>query len=289
MSLLKHIRPFFSITTKLYPATVRGKCRSFTTTASCCTAEEDETLKSNPFFTKYEEKINKLKDSGVYEPPKDHYHKQMLKEAREWNQSIQNLEKKLTEKKKEENKIAGLKLPSRLDALMRTDLLADLPTDDVTKLWSKYWSERDTISAVITKDVYDAMAPRMAEFPIFLYPLPRQQGYEFYMSQFTSQHCFFTSLLNYQVNGEEAPWQVCFKMYTELVESHGVVLMACEFDGNALNLMEVQFIAQMQQLFYANPTESRLQLLTNFNHFPDSFKYMDVVKELENGGMVVKS
>ena len=98
--------------------------------------------------------------------------------------------------------------------------------------------------------------------------------------------CLTTSL---QMNGEDAPWQVCFKMYPELRDSHGVVLMACEFDGNALSLMETQFVAQLQQLFYANPTPARVELLKNFNHFPDSFKHMDVVREVESGGMVMKS
>jgi len=172
---------------------------------------------------------------------------------------------------------------------MRTDLITDASTEVLERVWTKYWSERGTVSAIITAEVFDAMSPLMREFPVFLFPLPREQGYEFFVSQFTDTHCFLTSLLNYQINGEDAPWQICFKMYPELRESHGVVLMASEFDENALNVMEVQFLAQLQQLFYANPTEGRLQLLKNFNQFPDSFKHMDVVREVESGGLVLKS
>ena len=73
-----------------------------------------------------------------------------MREAREWKEKIQAMEKKLTEKRQEENKIAGLKLPASLDKLMKTDLLGDVSAEDVGKLWTKYWSDRETISAIIT-------------------------------------------------------------------------------------------------------------------------------------------
>jgi len=296
MSFIRHFRTLTALCTKNVTAEhslhrVIAPPTWFTPTQirNYTTGEEDDSLQENPFYAKYEDKIKKLKDSGVYEPPKEYYNKALMREAKEWKEKIQKMEKKLTEKKKEENKIAGLKLPGRLDALMRTDLLGEASTEVVERVWTKYWSERETVSAIITAEVFDAMSPLMREFPVFLYPLPREQGYEFFVSQFTEHHCFLTSLLNYQMNGEDAPWQICFKMYPELKESHGIVLMACEFDGNALSVMEAQFLAQLQQLFYANPTEERVQLLRNFNQFPDSFKHMDVVKAVESGGLVLKS
>ncbi len=33
----------------------------------------------------------------------------------------------------------------------------------------------------------------------FVHPLPRDEGYEFFYSQFSGHRCFFTSLINYQV------------------------------------------------------------------------------------------
>ena len=114
--------------------------------------------------------------------------------------------------------------------------------------------EKDTVCAVISKDVFDSMLSIIKECPLFLYPLPRDQGYEFYLTQFNDGgHCFCTSLINYQVHGEDAPWQLCFKFYHDLKETKGIVLMASEFDSSMLNIMEVQYFAQLQQLFYANP------------------------------------
>jgi len=294
MSVIKYIskQPIHSICKLIRNLSPQknGKLRFSTTILTCNrAADEDEALQENPYYSKYENKIKKMKESGMYEPPKNQHNNKLLQEAQEWKKKMQLMEKKLNEKRHKEDKIAGLKLPTKLDALMRTDLLADVSAEDISQLWTKYWSERETVSAVMASDVFDAMSSRMKEFPLFLYPLPREQGYEFFMSQFTDEHCFFTSLLNYQVNGEDAPWQLCFKLYPELKESKGLVLLACEFDNSALSVLEAQYLAQLQQLYYASPTDTRVKLLRDFNHFPDSFKYMDVVKEIEDGGIVIKS
>lgn len=204
--------------------------------------------------------------------------------------NIENLEKKLSEKKKkeEEGKISGLSLPAKLDELIKMELFVDKSSEEISKLWTEYWSTKETICAVITKDVFDSMAPRIKDCPMFLYPLPREHGYEFYLAQFTEYHCFCTSLINYQVHGGDAPWNLCFKFYPELKDTKGIVLMTSEFDASQLSIMEVQYLAQLQQLFYGNPTDERYELMKQFNHTPDSFKYMDVVKEIESGGFIVK-
>jgi len=294
----KHLRPassfFFPLQarsgTQTVPSTshVPSTSRTLSTTQPTRESDDDASLKDNPFYEKYESKIKKLKESGVYGPPQDQYSRVLQKETKAWKQNIQNLEKRYAEKKKEEGKISGLKLPTRLDSLFKVELLVDKSADEISRIWTEYWSGKETISAVIKKDVFDLMAPRIKECPLFLYPLPREQGYEFYLTQFSEYHCFCTSLINYQVHGEDAPWQLCFKFYPELSETKGIVLMASEFDGSSLSILEVQYLAQLQQLFYANPSDHRLELMRNFNYYPDSFKYMDIVKEIESGDLIVK-
>ena len=46
---------------------------------------------------------------------------------------------------------------------------------------------------------------RFQEFNTFLFPLPRDQGYEFFVVQFLNQEAHFTSLINYQAHKENAP------------------------------------------------------------------------------------
>ena len=79
----------------------------------------------------------------------------------------------------------------------------------------------------------------------FVYPLPRDEGYEFFFSEFSGVCCYFTSLINYQVSNSLslslslsllqhlsiACWQmyqanapVCLTLthYTDLQESKGI-------------------------------------------------------------------
>ena len=75
---------------------------------------------------------------------------------------------------------------------------------------------------------------RFQQFNTFLFPLPRDQGYEFFVVQFLGQEAHFTSLINYQAHKENAPECLNMMHYTELAESKGVVLMVGEYDKDIL-------------------------------------------------------
>ena len=55
------------------------------------------------------------------------------------------------------------------------------------------------MAAVIPGQTYNTMLARFAEFNTFLFPLPREQGYEFVVVQFLGHEAHFTTLINYQV------------------------------------------------------------------------------------------
>lgn len=68
----------------------------------------------------------------------------------------------------------------------------------------------------------------------FLFPLPRQQGYEFIIVQFAGNEAHFTTLINYQAYQANAPECLTIVHYPELAEDKGVVLMVGEFDKNVI-------------------------------------------------------
>lgn len=70
--------------------------------------------------------------------------------------------------------------------------------------------------------------------------------------------------------------------YTEFSEKMGVVLMRAEVDTNVINVQEAQCLANQLQLYYAQNTKTKLDLLERFTKSPDSFKHMDVINELQN-------
>lgn len=58
--------------------------------------------------------------------------------------------------------------------------------------------------------------------------------------------------------------------------------MRAEYDVNVISAQEAQCLANQLQLYYSRSDESKLELLKQFTNKPDSFKHMDVIKELEN-------
>ena len=251
----------------------------------------EDDIEQNPYFEKYANKIKKVQEQAKQfehssQPNSD---SRLRRETEHWKQTIQSVEAKLSEKKKEEENRRGSKLPSTLGEIIHLDMLESKTAEEITHIWTQHFKEKDAISAVIPADLYNEMLQRAQEYPTFLYPLPKDQGYEFVLSQFEGNRCFFTSLINFQVHGENAPWQFCVTFYPELETSKGVVLMTSELDQSAMNVFEAQCLAQLQKLFYANPDEKKAELLHTFNKNPDAFKYMDLVKVLESSNMIVKN
>ena len=258
----------------------------------CQNQEEDvdDSIEQNPFFEKYAEKIKKAQEEAKqFSGPQPRADNRLRRETEQWNRSIQTVEEKLSAKKKEKEHRRGSKLPSTLGELIHMDLLDGKNAGEISHIWSEHFKEKEAISAVIPAESYDQMIERSVEYPTFLYPLPKEQGYEFVLSQFEGNRCFFTSLINFQVHGENAPWQFCITFYPELKEKHGIVLMTSELDTSAMNVFEAQCLAQLQKLFYLNPDEKKAELLHLFNKNPDAFKYMELVKELESSNLVVKA
>lgn len=68
--------------------------------------------------------------------------------------------------------------------------------------------------------------------------------------------------------------------YTEL-EDKGLILMRGEFDSKVLSGKEAQCIANQFQMFYLKADASKQALLDIFTKNPESFKHMDLIKELE--------
>lgn len=62
---------------------------------------------------------------------------------------------------------------------------------------------------------------RCEEFKTFLYPIPRGGGYEFFLQQAEGSDVYFTSLSAYKAHGNEAPYCLLIRHFTELMQSHG--------------------------------------------------------------------
>ena len=93
---------------------------------------------------------------------------------------------------------------------------------------------QDAVAAVIPADTYKIMQERFKEFNTFLFPLPRDMGYEFIVVQFLGDEAHFSTLINYQAHKENAPECLSMVHYTELVDDKKIVLMVGEYDKDVL-------------------------------------------------------
>lgn len=90
-------------------------------------------------------------------------------------------------------------LHKKLDEVMKVELLGDKTADELKNIWLEYHKQKDVITATITSEIYDMQMKRGREYPLFIVPLPRSQGFEFFLLQFSVNSIHFTPLLCYQV------------------------------------------------------------------------------------------
>ncbi|XP_002137103.2 ATP synthase mitochondrial F1 complex assembly factor 1 [Drosophila pseudoobscura] len=244
------------------------------------TEEAVEKLKeSNPYYWKYAEKIAKIQQTSAEEfldrvervvnPIKDGQI-----QARSYSE--------LLNPKQELAKQEAAELPhKKLSDIMKLELLADKSAEELSQIWIEYHKTKDVLAATLTKAQYETLMGRAKEHPIFLLPLPRSEGFEFFLLQFAANTVHFTPLLAYQVHHENAPECLTVVHYTE-VQDKGVVLMRGEYDTKVLTAQEAQCLANELQMFYYKTDESKMKLLETFTKSPDEFKHTDLIKEVEN-------
>ena len=147
----------------------------------------------------------------------------------------------------EGSSIVGEKPPgtSSLDDIVNLELFQQLDSEDIQKMWREYHASKDVICAVVPATTYDIIRSRSSECPLFIYPVPRDDGYEFFVSQFRGHQCGFVSLGEYKQRQEYAQPCMIMTFYPELVESKDIVLMRGEVNTD---LSDVQVIS-----IYAKP------------------------------------
>ncbi|KAL0094560.1 ATP11 protein-domain-containing protein [Phycomyces blakesleeanus] len=170
-----------------------------------------------------------------------------------------------------------------LDKIVKLDLLQNEDVKSITKIWTEYHSDKDCITAVIPSEVYDTLYKRSREFPMFVLPMPRESGIEFFLLQFNFHQCNFTSLLEYKTKGSEARPFLTISHFPELSESKGIVLMKGEISDKPrmIDAQNAQFLVFAIQQFYVTGGERKLGLVEKFHKAPQEFDYQELLDEVE--------
>ncbi|XP_069591991.1 ATP synthase mitochondrial F1 complex assembly factor 1 isoform X1 [Ranitomeya imitator] len=234
-------------------------------------------LEENPFYRKYQDKIQQLRrsDPAAFVARMEQRKEQHSPAVGFPAQSVRSMEGKVTSSPDSE---AVLKNKT-LNSLLNVELVMDKSAEDIAQIWTEFFARRDTVYAVIPGEAFDLVWSRSRCCPSFLYALPRQDGYEFFVGQWTGTELHFTALTNIQTVGDSAQSQLILHHYRELQASKGIVLMMGECDSTFLKVEDARFLANQVQLFYAS---DQFKLVQSFNHDPGDFKYMAVISALEH-------
>jgi ATP synthase F1 complex assembly factor 1 len=108
---------------------------------------------------------------------------------------------------------------------------------EIELIWRAGHTKDNLICAVIPSPIYNRMTSLARHNPMFIIPLPRENGIEMHFGQFkfaetNVTHILFTSLLEYKMHGEFARPHSTVMHFEDLADDKGIVLMRGEIDAN---------------------------------------------------------
>lgn len=255
--------------------------------------DQDQKLDQNPFFFKYRDKIQALRSANPREYEARLGKRSDLKQQKVGHSKQEEFIKLLEETQTERGGTSASGSSGvcgrhkTLDSILNMDLVQDKTGPEISQIWTQYFSTKDTISAAIPTETFERMQTRAQSCPTFLFALPRSDGYEFFVGQWSRLELHFTSLINLQKMGDSAPSQLVLVHYPEL-KHKDIVLMTANRDHSAMGVSEAQCLANQVQLFYGS-NGGAFRLVEAFNHNATEFRHMDVIAELEQSGVITDS
>ncbi|XP_023014353.1 ATP synthase mitochondrial F1 complex assembly factor 1 [Leptinotarsa decemlineata] len=266
--------------TVLFKGTFKIPRKTITTSSKMMQEVVEDLKKNNPYFDKYSSKIAKLgkEDPTEFKARVEGLGKKKLQKVELINErpysNLLNPKKNIVE--------PSLVKKEALDKIMKIDLIKDKSSVEIETIWKQYHLQKDNcIAATIPSADFDKLYQNGKNYPTFVFALPRSQGYEFIMCQFSSNTVHFTPLLYYQVHKENAPECLTITHFDEFKESKEIVLMRGEFDKNIINAVEAQCLANQLQLYYIQEDPNKRKLLEVFTKKPDEFNHTDLISQIE--------
>ncbi|XP_029644380.1 ATP synthase mitochondrial F1 complex assembly factor 1 [Octopus sinensis] len=237
--------------------------------------EPEIDLQKNPYYEKYTEKLK-----GLQETDPEIYSKKLeeLKESLKPKaapavnpKTKEKVQKKPTEKKTVPKLV--------LNDIVKLELLRQETPENIEKIWMQFHSVKDCVYGVIKEMDYDEVMSKAKLCPSFVYPLPRQDGYEFFYQQFSGSEIYFTPVALYKKHQENAPPCVTMQHFTDLKEEKGLVLMSGDYDSKILDKANALNLARQLTMFYGRNAAERFTLVRIFNYMPQKFNYNDLITE----------
>jgi len=234
-----------------------------------------EHLQKNAYYSKYVNRFKQLQESSPEEF-------QMKLDALEAAKQAEREQMKADQAAAEAEAAAKQASHAGLDTILDIERVKEKSVEEITELWRLYHEHKDCVFAVIPANEYVEMQKKAKEFSNFVYPLPRDQGYEYFVQQWSADACHFTPLNSYQVQGLSAPTCLSLIHYTDLLPYQDVVLMHGQPDTKILSVYEAQLLALQVKLYYGICSGLKFNLVRHFNNSPQTFHHEQLIREFEN-------
>ncbi|KAI8093189.1 ATP11 protein-domain-containing protein [Halteromyces radiatus] len=173
----------------------------------------------------------------------------------------------------------------RLNDIVKLDIFGKVSKENIIKLWHEYHKDKkNTINAVIPSSIYQTIHERRQRYPMFIFPLPRDNGLEFYLLQFHDRQCYFTSLAEYKLKQDQARPFLSLTHYDELEDTKEIVLMHGHIhQPKIVDVQDAQFLAFCVQHFYGDHHNNQqlFKLVRQFHEHPDDFDYLALIAAME--------
>ncbi|KAJ3010625.1 UNVERIFIED_CONTAM: hypothetical protein HDU68_002050 [Siphonaria sp. JEL0065] len=171
-----------------------------------------------------------------------------------------------------------------LDEIVDLQRFADETPERIEIIWNEFHAtQAGMVSGVMQSDFYSKLKARGKENPLFILPLPRESGVEFFLLQFSFNQIYYTSLLEYKTHMTEARPCLTLTHYDDLSESKKIVMMCGEIgkEGGILRADDARLLVLMTQSFYVTGSEAKRKLVEVFNKNPSEFNYQTLIEEMD--------
>ncbi|XP_061166231.1 ATP synthase mitochondrial F1 complex assembly factor 1-like [Saccostrea echinata] len=240
-------------------------------------------VEENPYYEKYKAKLQNLKQSDP-----ERYAAKLKEIEEKEREKLEQMKKDLstppdTDKETLNNdgdsqKFSGSWPPKSLNEIMKVDLIKDKSASEIEQIWKEHHVTKDCIFGVVQGGNFDDVRHKAQLCPLFIYPLPRNDGYEFILSQFDGSVIYFTPLAVYQSLKENAPPCLIVAHFTEFKEDKGIVLMAGQYDDKILTKNESLNLMKQMSIYYGKSSTDKYNAVRVFNHLPEKFNYLDMIE-----------
>eukprot|EP01125_Pyxidicula_operculata_P017710 TRINITY_DN6234_c0_g1_i1.p1 TRINITY_DN6234_c0_g1~~TRINITY_DN6234_c0_g1_i1.p1 ORF type:complete len:173 (-),score=25.95 TRINITY_DN6234_c0_g1_i1:38-556(-) len=153
--------------------------------------------------------------------------------------------------------------------------------EEIEQRWRDYHYKKACICGCIPIETYEKINKRLQDNPRFILPLPRAgEGLiEFlYLESRPGGVILFTRLVEFKEKGEKSIPSLTM-IHFELSKQK-LILMRGDVNTDSISTAEAGIIANLLQLYYLR--DDMYEEVKKFNHDPEGFDHMNLLKGLKN-------